>query len=348
MVDMMWAKCSESSDNERRKKGQVHLCISGGVGSRCGSKFSVSAPYLLTQDCAGHNRACSSPVCNSPAWTSPEWRPTPRSSRNLSEVVLRQLEKYIDSSNIKLLEKKKPVKTPPISCTPETEDKIESLRKEHEKSISEEGTDIVEIEISDNKEKVEEKDKSDTQSQVQHENVLEKELTQEEFDTMVGILRGYIEVRDMYALWNYVKKSGREEYLKLKEELWKDCENMSLTYNIPEELTMKEWKKAYQDLKDKFRTKVKDDYADLKVFIDEGCNLRWEYIAFIIQKYESWEDFVDTAKESWKKSLSEIFEKYVEDAQEKKIEKTPKTGTKVHCDNKYNEENKIMVSEILS
>ncbi|KMZ81657.1 hypothetical protein PVIIG_05024 [Plasmodium vivax India VII] len=164
---------------------------------------------------------------------------------------------------------------------------------------------------------------------------------------MVGKLRGYIETKDMYALWNYVHTNGKKKYLSLKEELWKDCENMCIKYNIPEEFTIKEWRKAYLHLKDELLKKERDDYMDLKVFIDAGLNLRWEFIAFIINKYESWDVFIDTAMDNWKKSLSKIFEKYVEDAQEKEIERNPKTGAKVSSISKYNEETEIMVSEIL-
>ncbi|GAB65378.1 phist protein [Plasmodium cynomolgi strain B] len=369
MVDLMWKKCSKSSEEERRKKGQLKLCISGGSGNGCGGSVSISAStpvgfffccvfclvcqFLLTGDCPGHN-----PQWTSPQWSSPKWKSSPCCSRSLSEVVLRSLEKYIDLNDIKLLETKRHLRAPPISGTPKKEEKIKSLRKEHERSTNEEGNDVWGIASSDAGVEVyagveayveveEEDDENKIDSELPYEDLLGEELTEQQFDKMVGKLRGYIDIKDMNALWNYVHTNGKKKYFSLKEELWKDCENMSIKYNIPEEFTIKEWRKAYLHLKDELLKKERDDYMDLKVFIDAGFNVRWEYIAFIIDKYESWDAFIDTARDNWKKSLSKSFEKYVEDAQEKEIEKNPKTGAKVSCINKYNEENKIMVSEIL-
>lgn len=233
------------------------------------------------------------------------------------------------------------MRAPPIKGTPKKEEKIEILRKEHERSTNDEDSDIQDIESSDPEVKGKEESQKNKDKELKNEKIIGKELTEEEFDEMVGNLRGYIDISDMYALWDYVHRNGKKKYLSLKEELWNDCENMSIRYNIPEDFTMKEWKKAYVQLKDSFRKKEKDDYVDLKVFID-GLNLRWEFIAFIIQKYESWDVFVDAAADNWKNSLSKSFEKYVEDAQEKEIEKNPKTGAKVPCINEYNGENKIM------
>ncbi|EUD64947.1 hypothetical protein C922_04679 [Plasmodium inui San Antonio 1] len=339
MADVMWKKGSKSSEEERRKKGQLNLCISGRIGSGCGGRASVSARWLMTADGPRYN-----PEWRPTQWKCSQWKSSACCPRNLSEVILRSLEEYIDSNDMKLLERKRHLRAPPISSTPKKEEEMISPRKENEKSINGEGRDIGSIESSDAE--TEEEDEDNIESELQYENKQGEELTEQQFHRMVGKLRGYIDLEDMYALWNYVHTNGKKKYLSLKEELLKDCKNMSARYNIPEEFTVKVWREAYLHFKDEFLKKEREDYMDLKVFIDAGCNVRWEYIAFIIDKYESWDVLMDTAIHDWKKSLSRSFEKYVEDAQEKEIEKNPKTGAKVSCINKYNEENKIMLSGI--
>ncbi|CAG9481225.1 unnamed protein product [Plasmodium vivax] len=380
MVDLMWRKCCKSSEGGRRKKGQPNVCLVGRNGSGCGGRVPVSAPvglFLCCVFCLVCRCLLRADQPSSPQWRSPQWSRPPCCARSLSEVVLRNLERYIDSNDMKLLETKRHMRAPPISSPKKREDKIKSLREEYERRAHEEGSDEEaraesgtdadtesgadtesesEAETESEEEsklkakeesKIRAEEESKIEAELQHENPLTEELTEQQFDRMVGKLRGYIETKDMYALWNYVHTNGKKKYLSLKEELWKDCENMCIKYNIPEEFTIKEWRKAYLHLKDELLKKERDDYMDLKVFIDAGLNLRWEFIAFIINKYESWDVFIDTAMDNWKKSLSKIFEKYVEDAQEKEIERNPKTGAKVSSISKYNEETEIMVSEIL-
>ncbi|SBT01065.1 Plasmodium exported protein (PHIST), unknown function, partial [Plasmodium malariae] len=174
-----------------------------------------------------------------------------------------------------------------------------------------------------------------------------EELTEEEFNKRIINLRGYIDHNEMFVLWNYVYNKGKKKYLNLKEELWKICEKLLMQYDISEDYIMREWKKLNTYLKDELMKKQRDDFMELKMFIDSNDNLRWEYVAFIIDKNQSWDVIKHMTKDKLQNKLVESFEKYADQAQEREIEKTPKTGARSGSANNNNDEREILVSNVL-
>ncbi|GAW79870.1 Phist protein [Plasmodium gonderi] len=283
--------------------------------------FSLCFVFCLSHQCLHTNDSEKQ---------KPKWEKNPNILRMLSEISLDRLEKFVDLNDIKLLEANRHLYFLPISSTIIKEEEMKFFEKKCEKSGKNENISCTKEDSSDicdnyNRSRRGNIDSEYEGSQIEREIIYEtrfyKELTEEEFENVVNGLGVYVDVKDMNVLWNYVNANRKKKYLNLKEEMWKECEFLSRKYNIPEECTMKAWRKAHLHLKDDLIKKERDDYLDLKTFIDAGTIPRCKYISFLIDKYESWNDLLDMATDSWKSSISSSFDKYlVQDRLEKEID----------------------------
>ncbi|SOV14842.1 Plasmodium exported protein (PHISTc), unknown function [Plasmodium sp. gorilla clade G2] len=231
-------------------------------------------------------------------------------SRILTEVILKNLEKYIEENDGNCVEErcyylKEPKENNPEEC----EEKKKCLREEFEKYEP----------YQNPKEEAKELGVDDEENK---NNVRPFEvLTEEEFNKRINILRGSIFLYEVYGLWNYLNQREKRKYTTIKEELWKVCEDLSVKYNVPQECTMKEWKKVRKYMKEELLKKKEEDEKDFQYFVDDNIYTRWEYIAFITDKKESWKVFRHMIKEKWKDMLLKNFEKYMEEIFDKKMEK---------------------------
>ncbi|SBT32598.1 phist protein [Plasmodium ovale wallikeri] len=290
--------------------------------------------------------------------------PVVRHSRKLSEVILRNLEKYIHLNDQKLLGMERHLRGPHVLDDKEVEEKIKSLREKYKKSEQSEQNENDKSDKSDKNGNRSENVNNDgvacssgeetvgsslngIESELCYDITSCEELTDEEFNERISNLRGYIDMEEILLLWNYVYKNGKRKYMDLKEELWKICEDLSILYNVPEECTMKEWRKAYLYMKDELMKKERDDFIELKIFTEAEFNSRWEYIAFIIDKKQSWTVMQELMKDNWKNNLSKSFEKCIEEIQEKEMDKNIKTGIKVDYEIGCNDKNNILVEDAL-
>ncbi|SBS81353.1 phist protein [Plasmodium ovale curtisi] len=284
--------------------------------------------------------------------------PVARHSRKLSEVILRNLENYIHLNDQKLLGMERYLREPHILDDKEVEEKIKSLREQYKKSEKieqnendkngnhSENVNNDGVAYSFGEEKVE-STCNGIESELCYDVTSCEELTDEEFNERISNLRGYIDMEEILLLWNYVYKNGKRKYMDLKEELWKICEDLSIQHNVPEDCTMKEWMKAYLYMKDELMKKERDDFSELKIFIEAEFNLRWEYISFIIDKKQSWTVIQELMKDNWKNNLSKSFKKCVEEIQEKEMDKNIKTGIKVDHEIGCNGKNNILMEDAL-
>ncbi|KAI4841515.1 uncharacterized protein MKS88_000053 [Plasmodium brasilianum] len=286
-----------------------------------------------------------------------------RNLRNLSELILKKLEQFIEFNDQRLLEVTRDMRVPKTSGTVDEDEKTKFMMRQYERgnisycnncgncnncSNSRNSKNVDNsCEDKDNK-RIDEEEKQDSiESELLYDWQNFEELTEEEFNKRIINLRGYIDHNEMFVLWNYVYNKGKKKYLNLKEELWKICEKLLMQYDISEDYIMREWKKLNTYLKDELMKKQRDDFMELKMFIDSNDNLRWEYVAFIIDKNQSWDVIKHMTKDKLQNKLVESFEKYADQAQEREIEKTPKTGARSGSANNNNDEREILVSNVL-
>ncbi|ETW30677.1 hypothetical protein PFHG_02615 [Plasmodium falciparum HB3] len=239
--------------------------------------------------------------------------------RVLTEVILKNLEKYIEENYGNCVEERcYYLKEPKVNNPYECEEKKKCLREEFEKCEPCQNPKEEEKELG--------VDEGENKNNIRPFEV----LTEEEFNKRINILRGGIFLYEVYGLWNYLNQREKRKYTTIKQELWKVCEDLSVKYNVPHECTMKEWKKVRKYMKEEFLKKKEEDEKDFQYFVEDNIYTRWEYIAFITDKKESWKVFRHMIKEKWKDMLLENFEKYMEEMFDKKMEKHRKKCKEVY------------------
>ncbi|SBT85122.1 Plasmodium exported protein (PHIST), unknown function [Plasmodium ovale] len=117
-----------------------------------------------------------------------------------------------------------------------------------------------------------------------------------ELNKRIEGLKNVTDAKSMFIIYKHMHDFERKEYLKIRDVLWKMCEDIALKYKIPKAIKMKEWNVIFSKLIEELLKKDKTDFTDLHNLIKEGNNTKTKFVNFLDQKRNAWKAFTS---ETW-------------------------------------------------
>ncbi|SBT31933.1 Plasmodium exported protein (PHIST), unknown function [Plasmodium ovale wallikeri] len=117
-----------------------------------------------------------------------------------------------------------------------------------------------------------------------------------ELNKLIEGLNDVTDAKSMFIIYKHMHDFERKEYLKIRDVLWKMCEDITLKYKIPKEIKIKEWNAIFSKLIEELLKKDKTDFTDLHNLIKEGNNTKTKFVKFLDQKRNAWKAFTS---ETW-------------------------------------------------
>ncbi|SBS98750.1 Plasmodium exported protein, unknown function [Plasmodium malariae] len=123
-------------------------------------------------------------------------------------------------------------------------------------------------------------------------------------------LKYFGDPKSMYLIYKYVHDHERVEFWKVRNILWKLCEDLEAKFKIPKEIKIKEWNNIFAKLIEELLKKDQKSYAELHELIKIGNCVRSKFIEFIVGKRHSWKLFSNEMNDKFTEELATNLVKY--------------------------------------
>ncbi|CAG9481216.1 Plasmodium exported protein (PHIST), unknown function [Plasmodium vivax] len=135
------------------------------------------------------------------------------------------------------------------------------------------------------------KEEYDSSSYEMNENEFLRSITEDEVNERIKRLGNYVDVKEMFIIWNYVNGFERTKYINMQKNIIEYCENLASTYNVSRKTKAEQWVKVYYYMKDELFYKERKFYKKLYNFLEHGASSKKLFVEFINQTKLSWRNF---------------------------------------------------------
>ncbi|SBS92788.1 Plasmodium exported protein (PHIST), unknown function [Plasmodium malariae] len=117
------------------------------------------------------------------------------------------------------------------------------------------------------------------------------ELTEDDVNKRIISLGEYVDVKDMFVLWNYTNGFERIKYINMQKNIIQYCEDLATITNIPRKVKTEEWTKVYYFMKDELFYKEREFYKEFYDFLQNGPCQTKVFVQFINDMKLEWRNF---------------------------------------------------------
>ncbi|SBS91512.1 phist protein [Plasmodium ovale curtisi] len=129
--------------------------------------------------------------------------------------------------------------------------------------------------------------------------------TELDLDIHLANLKGLVDVKNMFIIWNKAHNIERKKYVDMYDSLYNMCEQLQQEYRVPDEIKQKEWNIISTYLMNELLEKDHKDSIDFQELVKKGpCN-RINFKEYIESKRNSWTLLTSMMMDSWKDILIE-------------------------------------------
>ncbi|SBT70155.1 Plasmodium exported protein (PHIST), unknown function, partial [Plasmodium malariae] len=116
-------------------------------------------------------------------------------------------------------------------------------------------------------------------------------LTEDDVNKRIISLGEYVDVKDMFVLWNYTNGFERIKYINMQKNIMQYCEDLATITNIPRKVKTEEWTKVYYFMKDELFYKEREFYKEFYDFLQNGPCQTKVFVQFINDMKLEWRNF---------------------------------------------------------
>ncbi|SBT76212.1 Plasmodium exported protein (PHIST), unknown function [Plasmodium ovale] len=138
------------------------------------------------------------------------------------------------------------------------------------------------------------------------------EISDYELNEKINNLKGPVDSKTMYLVWDYVSNHEKKKYVLMQEEMLNYCKLLAKHYNIPDKLEKEKWQYVNNKMTKALLKKERFDLKNIKEFAKEELCARWEFQRYINLKRRSWNELREHTKEKWANQLNNWFKTYRE------------------------------------
>ncbi|SBT73296.1 Plasmodium exported protein (PHIST), unknown function [Plasmodium ovale] len=129
--------------------------------------------------------------------------------------------------------------------------------------------------------------------------------TELDLDIHLANLKGLVDVKNMFIIWNKAHNIERKKYIDMYDSLYNLCEQLQQKYRVPNEIKQKEWNIISAYLMNELLEKDHKDSIDFQELVKKGpCN-RINFKEYIESKRNSRTFLTSMMMDSWKDILIE-------------------------------------------
>ncbi|KAI4838020.1 hypothetical protein MKS88_003442 [Plasmodium brasilianum] len=139
-----------------------------------------------------------------------------------------------------------------------------------------------------------------------------EDVTDEELNEKINNLKGPVDPKTMYLVWNFVYDHEKKKYIRMQGDTLKYCKSLASDYKIPINYEKKTWKNINIKMTEAFLKKGHSDFKNIKTFAGEDLCARWEFQRYIYMKRKLWTEYREKIKEKCINKLNNTFKKYNE------------------------------------
>ncbi|SBS81347.1 Plasmodium exported protein (PHIST), unknown function [Plasmodium ovale curtisi] len=136
------------------------------------------------------------------------------------------------------------------------------------------------------------------------------ELTEEDVEEKINKLGNYVNVNDMFLIWNYMQDQERKKYHNMRSMLMSYCDSIASTCNIPEDVKRRECIKTHKYMTRIFSSYEKKFAKNFYSFLKEGSTERWRFLNFLNTYKAEFNKFRVIMYNYWKENIKRSMEEY--------------------------------------
>ncbi|EUD64949.1 hypothetical protein C922_04681 [Plasmodium inui San Antonio 1] len=135
------------------------------------------------------------------------------------------------------------------------------------------------------------KEEYDSNPYEMKENEFIRSISEDEVNETIERLEEYVDVKEMFIIWNYVNGFERTKYINMQKNIIEYCEDLASTYNVSRKTKAEQWIKVYYYMKDELFYMERKFYNKLYNFLEQGSSSKRLFVEFINLTKLSWRNF---------------------------------------------------------